>query len=186
MAKADVVQFFAFVCPPRQFSRPLWLEQAVQVSKDQGLARIRSNPHFSVDISRIKAYYSIVRMGKAKVQSDGAGLRRIFPRTADIGANAKAQRPFIACAAIPGFSVSLKRPLPRRNTRNAEIRAYVVLIVAIHALFCGQFVFGCGWPRRAFGWIAHADWGLGRIAPVEVSKATKCAARTLIIQYSIN
>jgi hypothetical protein len=41
------------------------------VSNDQALAEIRGNPHFSVDISSIKAYYSIVKMEKAKVASGG-------------------------------------------------------------------------------------------------------------------
>jgi hypothetical protein len=33
------------------------------------------NPHFSVDIFLIKAYYSIGRMGKAKAAADGGGTR---------------------------------------------------------------------------------------------------------------
>jgi hypothetical protein len=33
------------------------------------------NPYFSVDLFRIKAYYWIVRMGKAKVASDGGGTK---------------------------------------------------------------------------------------------------------------
>ena len=40
-----------------------------------GIAKIRANPHFSVDFFRIKAYYSIVRMGKAKAASDGGGTK---------------------------------------------------------------------------------------------------------------
>jgi hypothetical protein len=61
-----------FRLPAKTVFRPLWREQAVQVSNDQGLAKIRKNSHFSVDISPIKAYYLIVKMGKARAASDAA------------------------------------------------------------------------------------------------------------------
>jgi hypothetical protein len=46
-----------------------------QVANCQGIAKIRANPPFSVDIFRIKAYHWIVRMGKAKASSDGGGAK---------------------------------------------------------------------------------------------------------------
>jgi hypothetical protein len=60
-------------CAP--LSRPLWGDQTIQVSNHQGIAKIRGNVHFSVDFIRIKAYYSIVRMEKAKAQSNGGGTK---------------------------------------------------------------------------------------------------------------
>ena len=60
-------------------SHPLWGDQTVQVSNNQALARILERVHFSVDFIRIKAYYSIVKMGKATAASDGAGTKTGFP-----------------------------------------------------------------------------------------------------------
>jgi len=41
------------------------------VFNNKGLAKIRKNPHFSIDLSPIKAYYLIVKMEKAKAAPDG-------------------------------------------------------------------------------------------------------------------
>ena len=51
------------------------------MSNDQGLARIRQILHFSIDISRIKAYYAIVRMEKAKVARDGSRTKQTELKT---------------------------------------------------------------------------------------------------------
>jgi hypothetical protein len=45
------------------------------VSSDQQVGEPRLNPHFSIDNLRIKAYYRIVRMGKAKAASAGGGAK---------------------------------------------------------------------------------------------------------------
>ena len=53
----------------------LWDEQAVQVANNERIAKIGKNPHFPVDLFRIKAYHWIVRMGKAKAVSDGSATK---------------------------------------------------------------------------------------------------------------
>jgi len=49
------------------------------VANAQPIAKILENPHFSVDIFRIKAYYWIVKMEKAKWASDRGGTQMGVP-----------------------------------------------------------------------------------------------------------
>jgi len=58
-----------------RLSRSLWGNQAVQVPNNYVFAGTRENPHFSVDLIRIKTYYLIVRMEKVKVVSGAAGTK---------------------------------------------------------------------------------------------------------------
>jgi hypothetical protein len=175
------------------------------------MIRALQEPRFSVDICLIKAYYSIVRMGKAPVASAGHVTKTEFALSYGGGGfNAKARRP---SAARPNQNEEggWKRPEISQGNRcqgNNPENAF------LHSLdkHSPDFVFfqQLGGPAilsdmrdvdglqcrgaKAFHslllaswrWNPHADWGLGRIAPADVSPAAESRPSHLIIQYSIH
>ena len=109
---------------------------------NKGLAKIRKNPHFSIDLSPIKAYYLIVKMEKAKAAPDGGAHEplddpraRLLAKTiADIGvkgayASDDAARVVLALmdgalvASQNGFGAEAPSPeAPRRAVVAAALR----------------------------------------------------------------